>query len=481
MGQSVSRGTAFLMGSQFVFTLVNYLLHIFLAKYLGPSLYGVFGVLMSMYLINRNFLNIGIPRAVSKFISESKENIASIFRTAFKLEMVVAIAFGLIFLFFAPLIAGILHDLSLVKYIRFLAVMVIPLSLISLYLHGCLNGLKEFKKQALVKTIYPVLRLIFTLLLVYQGFQIWGVLFGYFIALVIVLIIAIIVCKPLIKKDKNISKLFPWKKLLYFAIPLTIASFGLTLIRNVNTLFIKSLLMDNTLVGIYTSAVTLSNVSFVIFAALPLTLLPSVSKSHAAGDIHLTRKYISHSLRYLLLLLLPIAAIIAATSKELIVLFYSANYIQAAPVLSILIFGSTFLSVFITLSSVIVGIGKPKVQMKLVLLLVVILSILNIIIIPKYGLIGSALAFSAAALLAAILSGSYVYHKFKILISMKSLLRILTASALVLVLAQYWHYSGFYLIITYIALYLLYLLVLLLLGEINQADISLYRKIFKIK
>ena len=69
MTQSVSTGMAYLMASEFSFILSNYLLHILVARSLGPVKYGIYGILMSLYLINRAFLNTGFPRAVSKVIA----------------------------------------------------------------------------------------------------------------------------------------------------------------------------------------------------------------------------------------------------------------------------------------------------------------------------------------------------------------------------------------------------------------------------
>ena len=101
MKQSVSSGTIYFMGSELAFMLSNYLIHIGLARYLGLEAYGVFGILISLYSINRAFLNTGLPRAVSKILSESPEKIGSIFKSAFKMQLMIAVTFALLYILLA--------------------------------------------------------------------------------------------------------------------------------------------------------------------------------------------------------------------------------------------------------------------------------------------------------------------------------------------------------------------------------------------
>ena len=92
---SMGVGTFYLMAAELAFILSNYGIHVWLARYLGPEAYGIFGVLSSLFLINQAFLNAGIPKAVSKFIAESKGAIKQIFRTSFRLQLTLDTALGI--------------------------------------------------------------------------------------------------------------------------------------------------------------------------------------------------------------------------------------------------------------------------------------------------------------------------------------------------------------------------------------------------
>ncbi len=479
MKQSVSSGTIYFMGSEIAFMLSNYLIHIGLARYLGREAYGVFGILMSLYLINRSVLNTGLPRAVSKFLSESPEKIGSIFKSSFKIQVVIAVSFALFYILFAPLIANILHDQSLVNYIIFIGVMVTPMALFSLHTNGYLNGLRMFRQQAYVSTVYPIVRLGFTILLVWLGWALWGALVGYFMAI----IFGLLWCRYLLRRfntkaDKTTEdQAYPAKKIISFAVPIVIASLAFTLLRNVNILFIKSILGDNNLVGLYTAAATLSTITYIAFTGLPLTLTPSVSGAIASQDWHHVRKYISKSIRYLLLLLLPITALMAATSKELLVFFYSAEYAPAAAVLSLLVIASAFLSIFSVFGSIVTGSGRPRMEMYWCVGLVLALALLNILLIPVYGMIGSAWASVITSVIAAVIAGGYVYWKFKAFTAVSSVLRISGVSVFIFILARHWPPSGIALALPYITLTLLYGILLYLFGELKKSDFLLVRNL----
>ena len=309
MKQSVSKGTLYLMFSELIALLSSYGLQVGVAYFLGPESYGIFGLITSLYLINRAFLNTGIPRATSKFVAESKDKIEPIFAVSLKVQIWVAFAFMLFYVLFAKVIAYILKDASLTPYIIYLGIIVVPLALLSLYSTGFLNGRHMFREQGRVKLLYPFLQFAFTIILIFFGFKIYGILTGYFLATIVAFYFA----------WKYVGKIgitghdstFTVKQLLRFAIPISISALCFTLLRNVNTLFIKSMLIDNKVVGLFTAAATLSSLPFSVFGALPVTLLPTISRAMGEGNLEKARRYISTAMRYSLLILLPLSAMVA--------------------------------------------------------------------------------------------------------------------------------------------------------------------------
>src|SRR3989344_1301492 len=232
MKQSMGAGTVYLMASEVPLLLVNYIIHIALARYLGVEAYGIFGVLMSLYLINRAFFGNGLPKAVSKLISGSKGDISRLYASSLKVQWYLTLCFALIYIVFAKGFAVLLHDPSLTYYIMLMGIISIPLSMVSLYSSGFLNGLRMYKEQAIIKTALPILRLGFVFLFLVLGFKLLGVLAGFLLSLIITFFICLrytkkikssITSKRLIKlhAEGNVSSA---RKILFFALPLTIAA-----------------------------------------------------------------------------------------------------------------------------------------------------------------------------------------------------------------------------------------------------------------
>lgn len=522
MKPSLALGILSLLFSELVFVMSNYLIHVGLGRYLGPATYGIFGVIMSLYLINRAFLNTGIPRTVSKFASEVPDKMAAIFQTAFVLQLILAVGLGSIYILFSRQISVLLYDLSLQEYIVFLGATVVPLSFLSLSTNGFMNGMRLFTVQAFVKTFYPLFRVLLTFLFVFAGFGLLGVLWGYQLAVIAGLILTWF----FLRKERNVPSFLQWellittlfimvflwyhyfhnlwimvvvvmvmvglsiifahrtktlfslKKIVSFSIPIALASLAFALLRNVNILLIKVFIKDNIQVGWYTAAYTISTIPYLVFMAFPLALTPSVSRAAAAGNFSLIQKYTSQSLRYALLLVVPVTVLIAASSEQFILFFYSSAYSNAAPLLGVLIIGSAFLSVFSTLSSVSTGSGRPTVEMFLCLFFLLLLGLLNWYLIPRWGLLGSAYAVLVTSVIATAAIGLYIYRHYGCFLSWRSFLRIMLVASIIYYITLLWNAGGFTLLVMYVVLSILFYLLLYLLGELQPADFALIKKIY---
>ncbi len=476
MKREMGIGTAFVMISSIINVALSYVINVSLARYLGAAMFGIIGVITSLYQINRAFLHSGIPKAISKYLPEQNSDEGAIMKSAAVLQLLVTIMMVLLYIVFSKQIAALLRDLSLRIYVFYLGIIVVPLSLFYFYVDGYLNGRRYFKQEAMAVILSSLLRLIFTFLFVFIGLEVFGVLWGYFTSLAVSVLVSVL----LFGLPKFLARgNFPKKKLLYFALPVVGSSLALIFMRNLDTLMIKSLLMDNTIVGYYTAAMTLSNVPYIIFSTLSLTLLPSIAKATSEKNVELTTRYITQSMRYLMLGILPVTALIAATAKELIVFMYSAEYAAGGIALSILTLSTMFLVSFLTCSSIILGSGRPKMAFLLTSIGTAILMAGGLLFIPSLGMKGAALASLSASVTAFALGLGYVLKEFRCFMSVKSLITILCGSGIIYFLARWLHPSGFWLLLYYSLLLVFYLLFLYMLKEIKNEDLELVQNLYK--
>ena len=195
------------------------------------------------------------------------------------------------------------------------------------------------------------------------------------------------------------------------------------------------------------------------------------------NDLKLTASYINQSMRYMLMLLVPGVLLISATSSDLVSLAYSSRYIEAANPLSVLVFGLAFLAVFLVLAHIIMGGGKPSVVFGIALPLVAIDIALNIVLIPRYGLVGAAWATTITALIGMTVAAIYVFRHFKALVSARSVIKICLASLAIYAIALQVSLSPFFLPLIYVGLFAVYFGLLLLMKEFSKEDVETFKRI----
>ena len=478
MKKILARGTIYLMSAQLVFLISSYAIHFGLGRYLGPELYGTFGIILSLLTICRVLVEPGAVRAISKYTAERKELAVAIKNQAIKIQIILALIIFAFLFTLAPLIANLLKDSTLVPYIRIIAFFVPAFSLYAVYF-GLLNGIRAFGKQATVSIIYHVIKVLVVLALVYLGFELYGAIGGYLIAGVVSLIMARHYWISKDSKDGEVTDNFQMSRIVKFAAPIILFSLAFNLVVSLDLFFVKAILGEKVQAGFYTSAAALGKVPYFIFLALSDTLFPSIARSTSnKGSAELTKRYINQSLRYALMFLVPCSFIISATSRDLVTLVYTDRYLDAASSLSILIFGLTFLCLFIILTTVITASGKPRISLVMVLILLVVNILLNTTLVPIYGLIGAAVATTITGFLGVLISGIYIYKRFHILTNLLSVFRIVAASSIIYLCARVFPVSGIPLLAYYACLLAIYFVLLFIFREIKREDIQVARDIF---
>jgi O-antigen/teichoic acid export membrane protein len=474
----LGRGTIYLMFAQFILLVSGYAIHVGLGRFLGPASYGIFGIVIYLLTFFQDFLRYGIPQAASKFIAEDNRKFEVIKEKTLKLQLIFSLIIFLIYFSSASLLAKLLGDYSLGNYLRASA-FIIPIgALYSLY-GNYLNGLRWYKKQAIVQSIFFISKVFFVFFFVFilaRGFEIYGAILGYAISPLIGFLLAfyyLFSFKPKIEcKEK-----FESKKIIDFSWAIIIFSISLTFPLSIDLFLVKRILTEDALVGFYTASSTLARVPFFILSGLGLALFPAISEAVGMKNFELTKNYIRDSLRYSLLLLIPITVLMSANSSEIISLFYSNVYLPGSSAFSILVFGLSFLTIFLVLTTIINASGRPKISMVMALILVIVSIFLNLILIPNFGLKGAAIATTITTFLGLIISAVYVLQKFKTLISPISFFRVTFASFFIYLLSINIHMTSLFLPFEFLILFSLYVVILVLLKEINKNDFKTFQRI----
>ena len=490
--KNLAKSTLWLIASEIIFNLSGYVIHSFVGRILGPADYGRYGLVVTMTTMIIILIGNGIPTAMAKYISEIFETnprlVLVIKRKALILQTILIGSITVVFFFCAPLIAWALGDPTLTPLFR-ISTLIIPAFAAASFYFSFYTALHKFNVQSILKTLRSILKVVAIVGLAY-AFGVPGSIVGYALAALSVFIIAFSLDQ--LKYTKEIKKAakmqnlslqteFETKKLLNYAWQVILFFLAYELLISIDLYLVKGILHNDHLTGIYNAALTVGRIPYYIFYALTIMLLPVVSKSTSENDSAKTNQIIQHSLRLMLIFLIPTVILMAQFSAPIIKLFYSAKYLDAAYPMSILAYGVGFLTIFYVMSFVANGAGKTKIPMWISIFGVILNTILNVILIKKYALAGSAIATSITSFVVMLAILYYIQKDFGTLIKIKSLLKMIFAGIIMYLASLFFSQGTFIFLLWSVALLSLYLFILILLKEITLTDFEYLKSIISKK
>ena len=483
--------------SEIIFNLSGFIIHAVLGRFLGPSDYGRYGIVITLTTMIIILIGNGIPTAMAKYISEvfetSPRTVLSIKKQAIRLQILIIGVITLLFYLSAPLIARLLNDATLTPLFR-LSTLIIPAFAAASFYFSYYTGLHKFNTQATLKTLRSIFRIILVIGLAFL-FQLKGAIIGYIISPAIIFLIAIGIDKFKIDKELKLKMLaeesgrsldcarddksFPWRKLFNYAWQVVIFFLAYELLISIDLYMVKALLKSDSLTGIYNAALTVGRIPYYIFYAMTIFMLPMVSKASANGNFKSAGPIITQALRMMLILLVPMIVLMSFYSAETLSLLYGKKYIDGAAAMSILEYGVGFLTIFYVLSFALNGAGKTKIAMWISTIGVIANTILNYFFILHFGIIGSALATTITSFLIMLIALYYTKRDFDASINFMEFLKVAFGGILCFVIALILPTGRWLFLVDSLFITAIYLVVLYLLKGITKKDLEYFQDLLK--
>jgi len=469
----VAAGTLLITVARVVFFGCGYLLHILLARYLEPGLYGIWGLLLGVLQISRVLVSSGPGRAVSIFTAREPRTAAAVRRQGLKVQAVLVAVLCVALVPGAPLVGRVFGDTSLTPYIRITGAFVPFFGLYALYL-GTLNGMRAFARQAALMTSYSVLRMMGVVTFLFLGYKVFGALGGAWLAL----LATVAVGRHLVGRLPDEGRI-GWRPVAVFAFHAGLFAIALSAFQNLDIFMLKALSGRDEQVGFYTAGRILAQLPRALLFGLNATMLPAVSRSLRESRHGKTERYVKGASRYCIIALAPMALIGAATANELIAAIYTARYAPSAHVLRILVFGYALLTIFSLGATILMALGRAALAMTLAFVMAGLSAALNRSLIPAYGLEGAAVATSITALVGAAAVWGYLARRFGAPLGILTAVRVAGAAVLVAGAARALRFTGGWLIAEYLFLGGTYIALLVVSREITGDDWRVLRRVVK--
>ena len=261
--------------------------------------------------------------------------------------------------------------------------------------------------------------LIFPICLVYFfGSKAQNVIYGLVLSNIVFVIYGIIFLKrkkALLCRNIRFNKSI-CRKLLSYGLPMMPGAIFLILMGTLDKFFL-AVFLDISSVGYYTVAVGIAAMVASFATPLGVVLFPSFSGLLAEGNNSKVSQYVNGLFSIGLYIFLPLGFGIALFSKSIILSLFGPIYEASIQPLIILIIGIVFYSFHILFRGYIGNVRKTTVFIKMLVPSIIINIILNLILIPIYGLSGAAFATSFSYVILGCVTVFYVKKSIKIDIS----------------------------------------------------------------
>jgi len=466
---ALKRGTSSLLIGWGISLIAGYGINVWLARFLGPSLYGIYGVVMSLLLWVEIGIISGIPTAVQKFVSADKKHSLNIIKKSSVLQFFYIVVLFMVSFIAAPFTSGIFHYNDIGFYLR--------IALVDLWFYGFYfillslqNGLHNFTRQALLIALYSVSKFIFVVAFV----MISGSITGAFLANIAGSIVGFSVALFFARSIKNTESCEGpgYKEIMNFAAPVALFALVINLFLNIDLWTVKAF-MGNAEAGFYVSASTVARIPYFLFFALSSTVLPLLSSSISKGDRIAVHNIISTAVRFLIIAVVLIIAITAGYSREIIVLLFSDLFQDAGGILQVLICGMSFLALFFLFTTIMNADNRPRTSLLVTVIGIIIDAVLALILVPSMGAVGGAVATTLSLTVVSIIGWILIRRRFGAFFEIKSGLKIGFSGLIVFGAAGFIRVTGIAVIGVSIVLSIIYLTVLILFKEITFNDLKL--------
>jgi O-antigen/teichoic acid export membrane protein len=152
-------------------------------------------------------------------------------------------------------------------------------------------------------------------------------------------------------------------------------------------------------VGFYTLAFRTGSLAGLLPVAFAYVLLPVIAEQFGSGEMEKLKKIYLTSSRYLMMVALPLAIGGIALANPIITLFYGADYRPAVILFQVISLPIAISSLAGAGDAVIRGINRPGFIFKTKVIFAIINIGLSLWLIPKYGILGAAIASSVPLVL----------------------------------------------------------------------------------
>ena len=401
----IAGGAGLIFGAFIASKLFGYIYTIIIARFLGPSDFGIFSEATAVIGIITAIVVLGLPAGILHFYvaHTSQGNKAKARGSVFaglKIHLASSVIGGVLLFVFADFIAvNIFADPMLGPILRIFAVM-LPFSVFTTDLMMIIQASRIIKYKLYVRNFIEIfVKLGLTVLLFFIGYGLMGAIWGLMLSAVAAFLFGLYYVNKHIFKIRDLSTkpVYNYRELFRYSWPLFAVGIFIFLMSTTDLLMLGYFGVASD-VGIYNIARVVAVLLTIVPMGFLSMFLPTITAQYARRETSALRTTFKTVTRWSFYLSLPMAAFMLLFPMQIIDVMFGAEYSAAAYPMYFLV-TSFFIASFMRANNEILqGIRRTKLIFFNTVFSGVLNIILNAIMIPLYGLPGAAAATMIAVI-----------------------------------------------------------------------------------
>lgn len=382
--QRIAKNTTYAILGNIAFRLINFFVVLFLARYLGRDLFGLYGFIFAYLTIFDAIIEFGITHILVRDISRDEDNAALLLGNAFILRLVVVF----VCLFASWFAAYLLRYPIDIRFLLFIASFEFFLQLRSIF-EVIFRVRLKLQFPALETIIRAATYGIFVIIAIALKLSLLSIIVFNIISGVIGLFFLIPCSLRYLKLKLRINLSFI-KYILKQSFPLMLSNVFILMYYRIDVILLSKM-KNFTDIGYYTTSTRLIEALTIFPLTIVISVFPVISETFKA-DREIFKKICAKVFIFIFSLSLPICFLISLFSGKIVSILYGREYLASALSLKILIWADFFIFLMFLSSQMLIAIGKQHIDTLTSLIMIITNIILDILLIPKYSFIGCSIA-----------------------------------------------------------------------------------------
>jgi O-antigen/teichoic acid export membrane protein len=394
---------AWLTIGEIITRIVGFIVIIWIARHFTPAIYGQWSWAMGFTTILAVLPEFGFSTLIVRELARSKEKTAQFIDNAILIKIILSlITFGLIALII-HFLGKSPEEIKLVYYLGIFAIV----NTFATFFQAIFRANERMHYETIARIVQGLVLLSLVIFFIIYNGSILAISYAYIIGAIAGVIFSIFcIWKYFSRFLLGISYKI-CKELIIQTWPFALSSIAIIIYYNIGLVFLGVYRSDEE-VGYYNAAYNIINICTTGMGLLLMAIFPTLSNSfkHAPDRFKIL---VQDFFKFIYLCSLPFIILIFFNAQIVIRLLYGSQFVESSSVILQILLGS----IFILCNYAIFGLGlsasdQQKYYLRGVILGAIFNSLINIFLIPKFGVFGAA----GTAIFTELIVGSYMSYKF---------------------------------------------------------------------